>query len=80
MCVKYESSTKWATQGIKEQIYDVMFAGSEPDSSTDQLIKTAQGVIDWLKIYPNLVVFVFSFFLVFILFFLFFYYSFKLLF
>ena len=66
MCVKYESSTKWATQGIKEQIYDVMFAGSEPDSSTDQLIKTAQGVIDWLKIYPNLVVFVFSFFLLFL--------------
>ena len=81
MCVKYKSSTKWATQGNKEQIYDVIFAGSESDSNTDQLIKTAQRVLDWLKIYPNLVLFVFFFFpSVFILFFLFIYYSFKLLF
>ena len=43
VCVKYKSSTKCATQGNKEQIYDVIFAGSEPDSYTDQLIKTARG-------------------------------------
>ena len=71
VCVKYKSSTKWATQGNKEQIYDVIFAGSESDSNRDQLIKTAQGVLDWLKIYPNLGAFhffLFSFCFYFILF------------